>query len=148
MIELQIYLDAFAFLIRNTDVLIRFGWTVAIGILIGALFLDRFKIWRWAVILLTFLALTQWQVQEVMEVMGFSRLEILQPHIITIIAGICFAFGAWGGYWLRFKCTLAYTKQNPHDVAHTIIEEVNGNVTETSNANSVIIEQIGGGGND
>lgn len=127
MTELQLYLDAFAFLIRNTDVLVRFGWTIAVGIAIGALVLDRFKIWMWVVIFFTFLALAQWQVQEIMEVLGFSKFEILQPRIITIIAAICFVAGAGFGYWLKSKCALAYAKQNPHDIATIIIDEVNGN---------------------
>ena len=133
MIEIQNYLNALLYIIVRTNILQQFGWTLAISILLGALFLDRFKVLLWSVFLVTFLVLTQWQISTVMQEWGLTAQQIAQPHIITVISGLLFTIGSGTGYAIKKRCTLAYTKESPEVVAKEIIKKVNGGAMENSN---------------
>ncbi|KKM61176.1 hypothetical protein LCGC14_1534370 [marine sediment metagenome] len=133
MIEIQNYLNALLYIIVRTNILQQFGWTLAISMLLGALFLDRFKVLLWSVFLVTFLVLTQWQISTVMQEWGLTAQQIAQPHIITVISGLLFTIGSGTGYAIKKRCTLAYTKESPEVVAKEIIKKVNGGAMENSN---------------
>lgn len=135
MTNIQTYLDAFYFLTEHTDVLSRFGITLVVSIILGAFMLNKFKIWLWAIMMGVFLALTQWQVQAVMYDLGFSSVQIMQPHVITIVSGILFVSGSGIGYYIKHHFALAYTDKSPEIVAKEIITEINGGVIENSKSN-------------
>ena len=133
MSDIQNYLNALLYIIVRTNILQQFGWTLAISMVLGALFLEKFKVLLWIIFLVAFLALTQWQISTVMQEWGLTAQQIAQPHIITVISGLLFTLGSGVGYAIKNKCTLAYTKESPEVVAEEIIKKVNGGVMENSN---------------
>lgn len=136
MMTFQTYVDAICFLASNTDILGRLGITLTVSIAIGALFLDRFRLWLWVVIAGVFLTLTQWQINLAMHELGFTDMEIVSPHVITILSGILFVSGSGIGYYLKKKFALAYTQESPEVVAERIIREINGGATDESESNT------------
>lgn len=137
MIDLQLYLDTFAFIVANTDILMRLGWTFAASIALGAIFLGRFRIWLWIIIVVSFVGLTQWQVDMVLRELGFSKSQIMTPHIITILSGTIFTTGAGIGFYLKERFKLAYTKEPPDVVADAVIKKVNGGDQRNSDSTPV-----------
>ena len=136
MNDFQTYIDALSFLVTHTEILERLSWMIAAGILIGAIVLDRFKIWLWVAIFLVFIVLTQWQIQVVMEELGFTRYEITMPHVITILSGVLFVSGSGLGYFVREKFRLAYAKEPPDIVANSVLKKVNGGAIENSDVSN------------
>lgn len=137
MSDLQLYLDTFAFIVANTDILMRLGLTFAASIALGAIFLDRFRIWLWIIIIIAFVGLTQWQVDMVFRELGFTRSQIMTPHVITVLSGVVFTTGAGIGFYLKEKFKLAYTKEPPDVVADSVLKKVNGgDSSKTSPLNS------------
>ncbi|KKN18429.1 hypothetical protein LCGC14_0955770, partial [marine sediment metagenome] len=47
MSDIQNYLNAFLYIVVRTNILQQFGWTLAISMILGALFLDKFKVLLW-----------------------------------------------------------------------------------------------------
>lgn len=133
MTEFQSYWDAFSYVITHTEILARFSVTLVVSIVLGAFVLDRFKIWRWSIVMLVFLVLTQFQVNAVLQELGLTNYQIAQPHIIMVISGIVFALGSGVGYLIKSRSYLAYTKYSAQVVATEIVDEVNGGDTENSN---------------
>ena len=132
MNEIQTYLDAIAFLAANTSILTRLGWTLVASIVLGVLFLDKFRLWLWVIFFLAFVGLTQWQINVLMLELGYTQAQIIPPHLITIISGLVFITGSGLGYWIKSRKSLKYTKDSPNKVAVKIIEKVNGGAIETS----------------
>ena len=116
----------------------RFSVTLVVSIVLGAFVLDRFKIWRWSIVMLVFLILTQFQVNAVFRELGLTNYQIAQPHIITVLSGIVFAFGSGVGYLIKSRSYLAYTKYSARIVATEIVNEVNGGVIENSDINQFV----------
>ena len=139
MSEIQIYLDALSFIIISTDILGRFGITLAVGAVVGAVMLDKFRFWIWIVAMSAFLILTQWQVNIAMHELGFTQFQAIQPLLITVISGFLFVFGAGTGYAIRKRFELAYTKNSPVKVATEIITEINGGEIEPYNSTRIIM---------
>ncbi|MCK4828148.1 hypothetical protein KA005_71120 [bacterium] len=132
MTDIQVYLDAFSFLLSSTEILSRFGIALAVSIVAGALFLDRFRLWFGIVMMIIFLALTQWQINFAMRDLGFTNAQIMPPHIIMIISGILFVAGSGIGYALKMKFTLPYTDESPEVVAEDIVHKINGGAMDHS----------------
>lgn len=139
MNEIQSYLDAFYFLVEHTGLLSRFGLILVISIIMGAIVLDRFKVWRWSIVLIVFLIVTQYQVNSVLRELGYVGFQILQPHVITIVSAFFFAVGSGIGYWIKKKFYLAYTNKSPEIVAKEILAEVNGGEIEPCLTTQTII---------
>lgn len=135
MTSIQAYLDAFYYLTEHTNILGGFSITLVVSVILGAFMLDRFKIWRWTVIVTVFLLLTQYQVNTVLRELGFTGLQIIQPHAIAILSTILFAIGSGIGYMIKRKFYLAYTNKSPEIVATEIITEVNGGAIKSANVN-------------
>lgn len=133
MTDIQSYLNAFSYLVTNTEILARFSLTLVVSIILGVFVLDRFKIWRWSIVMIVFLVLTQFQVNAVLYELGLSNYQIAQPHIIMIASGIVFAVGSGIGYLIKSRSYLAYTKYSAQTVATEIVNEVNGGAVENSN---------------
>ena len=132
MTNIQTYIDAFFFLIENTHVLSRLSITLAISIVMGALILDRFKVRLWIIPMIVFLILTQWQLDAIMRELGYTQIQITQPHVLTLISAVLFVIGSGTGYLIKKKFYLAYTKDTAEHVAENIITEINGGVIEKS----------------
>lgn len=131
MSEIQNYLNAFLFIAVRTDLLTQLGWTLAISLILGALFLEKFKVWIWILFLSTFLILTQWQISTVISEWGLTAQQIAQPHIVTVISGLLFILGSCTGYALKKRCNLAYMEESPKIVAEEIIQKINGGAMES-----------------
>ena len=138
MIDIQSYLAAFSYLVTHTEILARFSVTLVVSIVLGAFVLDRFKIWRWSIVMIVFLVLTQFQVNAVLRELGLTNYQIAQPHVITILSGMVFAFGSGVGYLIKSRSYLAYTKYSAQAVATEIVSEVNGGVIENSDINQFV----------
>jgi hypothetical protein len=132
MTNIQSYLDTFYFLIEHTNILGNFSIVLIVSIILGALVLDRFKIWRWAIVMTVYLILTQYQVDAVLRALGFTTYQVIQPLMVSIISSIFFATGSGIGYYIKKKFELAYTRESPEAVAKEVIAEVNGGVIENS----------------
>ena len=132
MNDIQSYLDAFAYVVTHTEILARFSITLVVSIILGAFVLDRFKIWRWSIVMIVFLILTQFQVTAVLRELGLTNYQIAQPHIITILSGVVFALGSGIGYLIKSRSYLAYTEYSAQTVAVEIVNEVNGGAIENS----------------
>jgi len=132
MTEIQTYLDAIAYLAANTEVLTRLAWTLIASSIMGAFFLNRFKIWLWVIFLLAFMILTQWQVDMVMRDLGFTPAQIMPPHMITVISGLIFMAGSGLGYWIKTKKIPKYAEESPAQIAVKVMDKINGGAIETS----------------
>lgn len=134
MTDIQIYLDAFYFVIAHTNILTGFGATFAVSIAVGALFLDRFVLWLWLIIFILFLSLTQYQVNQAMEILKYTPYQMAQPLVITVVSAVIFVSGSGLGYWIKVKCLARIeSTESPDVVAKEIVAKVNGgNLIENS----------------
>ena len=103
----------------------------------GAVLLDRFKAWLWILMLFSFIALTQWQIDMVSHELGFTREQIMPPHLITILSALIFSSGSGLGYWIKTRKMPDYAKESPEIVADKIVKKVNGGAIDSSNAETV-----------
>ena len=144
MTGIQVYLDAFYFIIARTNVLMYVGITLAVSITVGVLFLDRFVLWLWAIIFVLFLSITQYQINNAMEMLEYSPYQIAQPFVITIMSAVLFVTGSGLGYWIKVKCLERMREtESPDIVAKEIVAKVNGGsyIENSPNNQNVFLDQ-------